>query len=64
MQDLQDLKFTVLVSLILEDLLNSDALTGLGYGGLEHDTERAISNNLLSVVCDTLLTNYRFRILP
>jgi hypothetical protein len=64
MQDLQDLKFTVLVALILEDLLDGDALTGLSYGGLEYDTERAITYDFLSIICHTLLTNYRLRMLP
>ena len=52
---LQDLQFSVLVAFVLEDFLDGDCFTGFSDNGFEHDTERTISNNFLSVVSKTLL---------
>lgn len=52
MEHFKNLQLSVLVSFILEDLLDGHSLTGFGDGGLENDTEGAISNNLLGIVCE------------
>jgi hypothetical protein len=36
---LQDLQFSVLVALILENLLDGNCFTGFSDNGFEHDTE-------------------------
>ena len=55
MEHFQDLKLSVLVSFVLEDLFDSNCLTGLSNSCLEDDSERAISNDFFSVVGEALL---------
>ena len=54
MKGLEDLKLAILVALVLKDLLNSDCLSCLRDRSLEDDTERAVTNDLLSVVGEAL----------
>jgi len=55
MKHFQDLKLSVFVSFVLEDLLDGDCLAGLSNSCLEDYSERAIANNLFSVVGEALL---------
>ena len=54
MKSFKNFKFTVLIALILEDLFYSDSLASLSDCGLKDNTERAIANNFLSIICQTL----------
>ncbi len=49
-QGLQDFKFTVLVSFVLENFLDSYCLSSLSDSRLKYDTKRTISHNFLCVV--------------
>ena len=52
---LEDRQLTVLVSFILEDLLDSYRFASFSNGGLEHHTERSISNYFFGVIGQALL---------
>ena len=54
-QHLKNLKFTIFVSLILEDLLNSNSLTSLSNCGLEYDTKGTIADDFLRIISEALL---------
>lgn len=54
-QHLEDLKLSVLISLVLEYFLDGHCLSRLSNGSLEDHTKRSISNDLLSIVGKTLL---------
>ena len=53
-QFLHYLQFTILVSFILVNFLNSDLLVGLIDYGLKNDAKRAISDDSLSIIGETL----------
>ena len=57
---LKDSQLSVFVTLVLEDLLDSDGLTSFSDCGLEYDTERTITNDLFSVVSHALLLPFSF----
>jgi len=48
----QDYEFTIFVALVLEDLFNCDGLASLSNNGLEYDSKRTVSDDLLSVVSE------------
>jgi hypothetical protein len=50
---LHNLQLSILVSLVLIHLLDGYLLVILVHCGLENDTERAISNNTVSIVSET-----------
>jgi hypothetical protein len=50
MQHFQNGEFSVLVPFVLKNLFDGDGLSGLGNGGFEDDSERAVSDDLLGVV--------------
>jgi hypothetical protein len=49
-ESFQDLKFTILIAFVLENLLDRYCFAGLRDGCLKHHTEGAIANDFLSVV--------------
>ena len=51
---LQDGQLSVLVSFVLEHFLDSNCFSGLGDGGLENHSKRAISYDFFSVICKAL----------
>jgi hypothetical protein len=51
-EHLEDLEFSVLVALILENFFDGDSLTGLSDGGFEYNPEGTISDDLLGVVSE------------
>lgn len=55
MQHLEDLQLSVLVAFVLKHLLDGHDLASLCYLSLEHNSERAISNDLLGIIGQTLL---------
>jgi len=55
MEGLQNLELSVFVPLVLEDLLDGYCLPSLSYGCLKYNPKRSISDNLLSIVSQTLL---------
>ena len=55
MQRFQNLKFSVLVPLVLEHLLYRNVLPCFGYCRLEHNAKRTVPDNLLRVIGNTLL---------
>lgn len=56
---LQYLQLSILVSLVLEHLLDGHGLSRFRDGGLENHAKRSISNDFLSVICETLLYTQR-----
>lgn len=59
MEHFQYLELPVFVSFVLEHLLDGYCLTSLCDHCFEHNSERAIANNLFSVVSQALLGLYR-----
>ena len=57
----ENLEFTVLVSLVLEDFLDCHSLASLGYGGFEHNTKGAVSDDFFRVVGERLLLHQNTR---
>lgn len=53
-EHLEDGQLSVLVPFVLEHFLDGDCFSGLGDGGLEYHTKRAIANDLFSVVSKAL----------
>lgn len=56
MQHFENCQLAVLVALVLENLFNGHSFACFSNNGLEHHTERTITDNLLRVVCEALLT--------
>jgi hypothetical protein len=54
MKSFQDLKFTVLISLVLENLLDSYGFPSFSNGGLENDTKGPVAYDLLCIIGQTL----------
>ena len=54
MESFKNLKFTVLISLVLENLLDSYSFPSFSNGGLENDTEGAVAYDLLCIIGQTL----------
>ena len=54
-EHLEDLKLSVLVALVLEDLLDGHRFARLRNRRFEHHAERTISDDFLRVVCEALL---------
>lgn len=50
-----DLKFSVFVAFILQDLLNGDDFAGFADGGLKDDAEGAVSDDAGGAIADALL---------
>ena len=50
MEHLQDCQFSIFVSFVLEYFFDGYCFTGLGDGGLENHSKRAISNDFFGVV--------------
>ena len=55
MEHLEDLEFSILVPLVLEDLLDGYGLTRLRDSRLEYHAEGAIADNFLSIISEALL---------
>ena len=51
----ENLQLSVFIPLVLENFLDRYSFPCLCDCGLENDAERAVANNLLSVVSETLL---------
>jgi|LauGreDrversion4_2_1035121.scaffolds.fasta_scaffold468609_3 hypothetical protein len=54
MKGLQDLEFSVLVALVLEDLLDGYLFTGFGDSSLKYNAKGPISYDLLCIIGHTL----------
>ena len=63
-QLLHDLKFTVLVSPVLQDFLDGNGLVRVNACCLEDDTKRALSDDSVSVVCDVVGLDAESLMLP
>ena len=55
MEHLENLKLSILVPLVLEDLLDGYGLTRLRDSRLEYHAEGAIADNFLSIISEALL---------
>ena len=54
-EHLEDLKLSILVPFVLENLLDGHGFARLGNGSLKHHAEGTVADDFLSIVGETLL---------